>query len=259
MTADRDGDPEMDEQELRAEVRRLAPFYHDIELPHGVRTHVPELAALPKLERTRWKAFMDHAWGAIVEAAGGSLAGQRVLDCGCNCGGFSIAAARAGAAQVLGVDLVPKYLEQARFLKRALAIENLQFEQWAVEDLDPVKHGQFDVTLCLGLLYHFENPILAMKKLAAMTRKVLVVDTRIQLNPLVRAPAWKSEVYAPAVEKFEACGKHRTAPTIQFVPNAAAVTQLLEFLGFSRVIRLRSRRTLRPFYWLTAMTFIGVR
>ncbi|MEX2297757.1 MAG: hypothetical protein WD715_10095 [Dongiaceae bacterium] len=30
--------------ELEAEVRRLAPFHHDIALPFGVRTHVPDLA-----------------------------------------------------------------------------------------------------------------------------------------------------------------------------------------------------------------------
>ena len=36
--------------------------------------------------------------------------------------------------------------------------------------------GRFDLVFCFGLLYHLENPLLAIRHLRAMTEKVLLVE-----------------------------------------------------------------------------------
>ncbi|MDX0765168.1 DUF1236 domain-containing protein [Sinorhizobium medicae] len=64
--------------EIQATVRRLAPFHHAIDLPFGLSTFVPELSRQTR-ERTRLQTFLDHAWGSILTACGGSLKGKRVL------------------------------------------------------------------------------------------------------------------------------------------------------------------------------------
>jgi tRNA (mo5U34)-methyltransferase len=105
------------EQEIREEIERLSPFFHDIELPYGLRTYVPELSRRDS-ERKRLARLLRHFWPTLLSVYGGSLRGQRVLDLACNCGGLSVEAAKAGAEYVLGIDIVDRYLEQAEFVKQ---------------------------------------------------------------------------------------------------------------------------------------------
>src|SRR5262245_19534323 len=185
----------MTEQTIKGELQRLAPFHHDVELPYGLRTHVPEVSRR-EVERTRVPNLVKHLWPALLEACGGSLRGQRVLDLACNCGGFSMAAARSGADYVLGIDIVDRYLEQANFIKHALGLTQVEFKKMAVEDLDEARVGHFDVTFCFGILYHFENPVLAMKRVAAVTRRTLVVDSNVV--PHRPEPIWIMDFRPPS-------------------------------------------------------------
>jgi len=121
----------VNEQEMKSELHRLAPFHHLVELPHGLTTYVPELSRRD-IERTRLPNLYAHVWPALLDLCGGSLTGRRVLDVACNCGGFSVEAAKSGAAFVLGIDVVDRYLEQAEFIKRALALENVEFRKLAM-------------------------------------------------------------------------------------------------------------------------------
>ena len=228
----------MDEQEIKSEVLRLARFHHAIDLPHGLSTHVPELSR-HDLERTRLPNLLAHAWPAILDACGGSLKGRRVLDVACNCGGFSVEAAKSGADYVLGIDIVDKYVEQANFVKRALELENVEFRKLGIEDIDPSDVGTFDVSFCFGILYHLENPVSAMRNVAEVTDHIMVVDTA--LNPKGRAqPSWLMRTRGPppptAGQSSTGLWLHREV--CEFVPTARAVEELLRFLGFGHVEQL---------------------
>jgi predicted RNA methylase len=59
-----------------------------------------------------------HFMPSLVAAAGGSLAGKRVLDIACNAGFWSIQCALLGAAEVVGFDTRPELVEQAQVLRR---------------------------------------------------------------------------------------------------------------------------------------------
>lgn len=39
--------------------------------------------------------------------------------------------------------------------------------------------GQFDITLFLGLLYHLENPMLCLRRAAAVTKDVCILETQV--------------------------------------------------------------------------------
>ncbi len=251
----------MNEAEIRETIQRLAPFYHDIALPYGLRTHVPELARRKDVERERFQRFIDHAWPALLNCYGGTLAGRRVLDVACNCGGFSIQAARSGAEAVLGIDVVDHYLEQANFIRNVLALPQVQFRKLAIEDLDQEAVGSFDVSFCFGLLYHLENPVLALKRLAAVTDDILVVDTRVTRFPLRRKAAWTMEILPPHTpdSPCAATSQWRTTAVCQFTPNEQAVIDLLRFIGFRQVERLKTDNPFKPYYWRDTMTFIAHR
>lgn len=253
------------EPELRDAIRRLSPFHHDIALPYGLRTYVPELSRRPQ-EHTRFATLVAHAFPAIERACGGSLTGRTVLDAGSNCGGFSIEAARRGAASVLGVDVVDRYLEQATFLAAALDMPQVRFRKLPVEALDPADVGTFDVVFCFGLLYHLEDPVLAMRRLAACASSLLVVDTRL-LAPRRwwqrERALWKMNI--PPVRDESAIDAStslwRRTPAVDFTPTARAVTELLHVIGFRDVAFIApTAHGLEPRYYArTRGTFIARR
>ena len=66
-------------EEMIREIRRLAPFHHEVDLPYDLSTYVPERSRRP-IERTRLANLTKHAFPALINACGGSLEGKRVLD-----------------------------------------------------------------------------------------------------------------------------------------------------------------------------------
>jgi 2-polyprenyl-3-methyl-5-hydroxy-6-metoxy-1,4-benzoquinol methylase len=238
----------MDRDELQAEIERLAPWHHNVELPGGLSTYVAGAERRP-LDRRRLSDLVGYVWPPLLDACGGSLEGKRVLDVACNCGGFSLEAVESGAAYVLGIDVTPKYIEQANTLKRALSVDNADFELLSIEELDPERIGTFDVVLNFGILYHLENPVLAMKRLSAVSGDVMVVETALDRDGGDR-PSWRMDILEPVedADRIASTGLWRTDAVCQLFPTAHAVEDLLAFLGFSTVRRLEPPRGIwRPF------------
>src|SRR5713226_5976074 len=234
------------EKEMKEEVYRLAPFLHKVELPYGLSTYVPEMSRQPG-EYTRLSNLVRHAFPALVEVFGGSLEGKRVLDVACNCGGFSMEAAKLGAKYVLGFDSVDHYINQANFIKRALNLEQVDFKVMDLEKIDVSTVGQFDITFCFGILYHLENPIASMKRLSSVTQHAMLVDTdlepatfrrRLCCRFFVRRPFWLMNTLPATIPEAATTSLWRRDRVVQFRPNEAAVIQLLNFLGFQQVFRL---------------------
>jgi tRNA (mo5U34)-methyltransferase len=247
----------LSQPELEAEVRRLGPFHHGVDLPHGVSTQSRETIR-GKGEFNRMRDLQVGAWPTIVEHFGGSLAGQRVLDVGCNCGGFSVRAARDGAEYVLGVDVVDRYIEQAGFIKRALELDALDFRVLGIEDIDRDQLGSFDVTLFFGLLFHLENPVPAMRRLASVTDRMMVVDTNIDKG---RRPLWRMKVVgAPNPDNPSTSLWRPEEGAIQLMPTQSALERLLNFLGFATVTRLEPHPDqARRYHNGTRATFVALR
>ena len=225
----------MTEAEIKRELQRLAPFHHEIELPYGLSTQGTGLTRR-QLDRTRLADLMRRAWSPVLELNDGSLAGRRVLDVACSCGGASVAAARSGAERVVGIDVVERYVEQANFIMRALELDNVEFRQLAIEAVDG-SLGTFDVSLCFGLLYHLENPVLAMKRLAGVTERMLVIDTLLDKRHHDK-PYWRMNFRGPSDDKTESTSLWRDKRIVQFTPTARAVEALLDFVGFPNVTRI---------------------
>lgn len=229
----------MTKQEIEGEIRRLAPFHHNLQLPYGLQTAPPETRT--RRQPPRVENLSHHAFPGLIEVCGGSLDGMRVLDLACNSGGLSVGASRLGADYVLGIDIVDRYIEQAEFIKAALGIENIEFKKLDIHDLDEGSVGRFDVTFCFGLLYHLENPVLAMSKVSAITDRVMVVDTGTIVTENDERALWHMNFpsLAPSADNKNAgTNLWRNRPVCQFKPNATAVRQLLEFLGFDDVRRV---------------------
>jgi len=251
----------MTKQEIEAEVKRLAPFHHKLDLPYGLSTFDPELS-LRHRETTRLDSLTRHVFPDLLKACGGSLQGKSVIDVACNAGGFSFEAASHGAERVLGIDVADRYIDQANFIKRALELDQVEFKKMLVEDCDERDIGMFDIAFCFGILYHLEDVVLAMKKLSSVTREIMVIDATVIKTPFTRKSMWKMNV--PRVVESDdksTTALWRTEKRCQFKPNVNAVIELLDFLGFSKVeiIKPRQRNLEFRYYRGKRVTFLARR
>jgi tRNA (mo5U34)-methyltransferase len=151
---------------LSREIRRMAPWFHNLHLPSGQET-APDhpLGDFPRIK-----------WRALSSALPEDLGGWRVLDVGCNAGFYTFELARRGA-DVLGIDADEHYLRQARWAAEQLGLDRLvRFEQRQVYDLAGLDR-RFDLVLFMGVLYHLRHPLLALDLLAAKADRLLVLQT----------------------------------------------------------------------------------
>ncbi len=251
----------MTKDEIEADIKRLAPFHHKLDLPYGLATYDPELSIRHR-ETTRLDSLTRHAFPELLKICGGSLQGKSVIDVACNAGGFSFEAAKLGAERVLGIDVADRYIDQANFIKRALGLDQVEFKKMYVEDCSEQNIGMFDIAFCFGILYHLENVVLAMKKLSSVTREIMIVDASVIQTPFSRKALWKMNV--PRVvdsDDKSTTALWRTEERCQFKPNAKAVIELLKFLGFSKVdiIKPREKGLEFRYYRGKRVTFIARR
>jgi SAM-dependent methyltransferase len=98
---------------------------------------------------------------------------QTVIDVGCGLGYFSGFLHSLGF-QVTAVDGRGENVEKARQRFSQISFHTINAEDPTIRDL-----GRFDIVLCFGLLYHLENPFLAIRHLHAMASKLLLVESVI--------------------------------------------------------------------------------
>lgn len=202
-----------------AEIRTLVDahrWYHTIDVGQGVVTagidNSPE-----RLARVRMPA---------------DLSGLSVLDVGAWDGFFAFEAERRGAARVVAADHYAWHgvgwgtgqgkapFELARTILRS-RVEDVDID---VLDLSPQRVGLFDVVLLLGVLYHLPNPMLALERVASVTKGRLILETVVDMVG-IRRPA------AAFYPDRELAGD----PTNWWGPNHAAVCGMLRAVGFTRV------------------------
>lgn len=93
-------------------------------------------------------------------------------------------------------------------------------------EIDLEALGVFDVVLYKGVLYHMEDPLRALRRLAQVTGEVAIVETAA-----VAVPGFESQ---PLCQFFES-DELNFDPTNWWAPNLFALGGLLRAAGFSRV------------------------
>jgi 2-polyprenyl-3-methyl-5-hydroxy-6-metoxy-1,4-benzoquinol methylase len=172
---------------LRKEVIRLAPWHLDIEITPDLSTAAFLDAALTAEQSRSSVSFLrpHEPWCALITSIyPNGLLGRTVLDCACNCGGYSLWMRELGGSGGLAFDVRETWIEQARFLQanRTRPSDGIRFEVAELGDLLTETDETFDVAIFKGIFYHLPDPIHSLRLVAAHTRELLIVNTAARLD-----------------------------------------------------------------------------
>ncbi len=204
---------------------------------------------LPDVHRTRAEMIE----GPVREALAAAGPDATAIDVACSEGWFSQRLLDWGAARVIGVDVRESNVRRAALVRDHLGIdaERLSFERSDVYDLDPAKLGRFDVVLCLGLVYHLENPVGAVRIVRALTGGACMIESQLTRQNEPIEHGWGvTDVTVPAEPSFAGFVEpgQDTNPAasiggiISLVPNRAAMEAMARVAGFESVEFLTAGR-----------------
>ena len=212
-------------------------WFYEFDLPDGTKTesYLPEVAR--QIHVTRENALREY-----LSTLGGDC--SAALDISCHEGFFSLVLADY-FKNVTGVDKNAESLKKASQIAAFLGHPEIRFRNSPVELWDE-KQGA-DFVLCFGLLYHVENPVQIMRKLANLTKKALCIETQVLPYNLTSqledgSYLWQRDVHG----LFGLCvdyshSREGGLTDLALVPSRQAVEFLLKQLGFKTVTFYRPR------------------
>jgi SAM-dependent methyltransferase len=206
----------------------------------GGRRTTPIGPELQSIHETRAQIMEPLVRRAL--AAGGPEA--TALDLACCEGWFGHRLLDWGAHRVVGIDVRPENIERAEAVRDHLGVsaERLSFRVADVFDLGEL--GRFDVVLCLGLIYHLENPIGALRIAHSLTSGVCVVESQLHEHNEPIAHGWGVSgeyMHQPASwvtyrEEPHLQESHPIASSggvISLIPNRVALLEAIAAAGFT--------------------------
>jgi tRNA (mo5U34)-methyltransferase len=238
-----------------AAIKSSPYWFHSIELAPGIMT--PGRKSPEQLEeQVRSSQLPD-------------LRGKTVLDIGAFDGYFSFVAERLGAAKVTALDHYVWSFDQPEYVKARQEAERAgpeyppphESRQWRPDELpgrrpfdmarailgskvEPVVGdfmtmdlstlGQFDVVLYLGVLYHMEDPLRAMRRVFEVTAPgglVVIQSNAMEIPRLEDRPMCE---FIPGREL-------NNDPSNWWIPNAKALEGLCRAAGFREVTIISGR------------------
>jgi SAM-dependent methyltransferase len=148
---------------------------------------------------------------------------RTALDVGCGVGYLSVFLRELGF-EVIGADGREENIQEAR-----RRYPEIVFHQANVEDESVERWGAFDLVFCVGLLYHLENPLLAIRRLHAITNRCLIVESMC-------LPGDRPWMLLREEPRFE----NQSLTDTAFYPTEGCLVKMLYRAGFSVVYRLAS-------------------
>ena len=167
----------------------------------------------------------------------------RVLDLACLEGIHGIEFALHGA-KVVGIEGREANLAKARFAKEALSLSNLDLVRDDVRNLSRERYGEFDVVLCLGILYHLDAPdaMELVRNVCEVCKRVAIFDTHFDTagkdsyvwnGRAYRGGFWQE--HEPGATEAQQLEKlwHSIGNSRSFVLTRASLQNLFRHVGFT--------------------------
>ena len=161
------------------------------------------------------------------------------LDIACNQGWFSSQIAIRGAHQVTGIDIRESHIKIADTIKDLTNLTNLNFKVQDFLEIDTTSCEKADLVLFLGILYHLDNPLQAIRKIRSLTKHLCIIETQVaKLNPDLEC-CWGSDPQnrkGPALALIESDKAHvGSNKALVLVPTLNALYRMLYASGFDHL------------------------
>jgi tRNA (mo5U34)-methyltransferase len=213
-------------------------WFYRFTLPSGKVTSTYDDGALDSIHETRLAMLQQ-----VIDAHfGGTLAGRTAIDIACHQGWFATKLAGWNADDVLAVDARAEHVADTTLIRDALQLATLRVEQSDVHALDAARTGRFDLVLMLGLIYHLENPVGALRQARALSRNACVVETQVVpgLSGMVDYGSYRfvrplKGSFGIIDETDDTHGPEASTTGICLVPSVEALLWIMRKVGFARV------------------------
>ena len=213
-------------------------WFYAYELPDGSVTRTYHGIDIQAIHDTRWRMLED----CLDQRLGSDRGGLSALDLASHQGWLAVKMAQSGFGRVQGIDARRAHVEDSSLIADIYGLQGLSFEQGDIHALDPQALGQFDVVLMMGLLYHLENPVGALRACRALCRKLCLIETQIVPGMSGWVDYGGYQYVRPLMGSFgiidetgDTHGPEASITGICLVPSLEALTWILEKVGFSQV------------------------
>ncbi|OFV94208.1 MAG: hypothetical protein A3H28_08390 [Acidobacteria bacterium RIFCSPLOWO2_02_FULL_61_28] len=226
-------------EQIEKEVRNLGWWYQHFALPSGVLTgNGQEPSYRPE---TRWNLLEPY----VPE----DLSGQTVLDVGGNAGYFSVQMKLRGAKKCVLVESYVEFARQAEFVAKQFGVK-MEIVNEDIHTYCLTTEERFDYVLFLGLFYHLKYPVLALDRLAEMTKRRMFFQSHL-IGSEEETPVEKGNyergaddqiINDPAFPRMSFIEQlYNGDPTNWWIPNYGALEPLLRSAGMKVIGRPHSQ------------------
>lgn len=125
---------------------------------------------------------LNQRYRALIQSNAAIIRGKRIVDIASHDGRWSLAANKAGAEYVLGIEARPHLVQVAcdnlrEYTGPGRAVEFVQGDVFS--ELDRLPPERFDTVFCFGFLYHTIDHMSLLRKIARLGASHLIIDTWI--------------------------------------------------------------------------------
>ena len=213
-------------------------WFYSYELPDGSTTPTYHGSDIKAIHDTRWQMLND----CLDQRLGTAVDGLTALDLASHQGWFAYKMAQKGFATVLGVDARESHVSDSTLIRDIYDLDQLSFEQGDIHTQSVAKRGQFDGVLMLGLLYHLENPVGALRTCRELCKNLCLIETQIVPGMSGYVDYGSYQYVRPLKGSFgiideteETHGPEASITGVCLVPSLEALVWLLQKVGFSDV------------------------
>jgi tRNA (mo5U34)-methyltransferase len=232
----RDIPTQLERKQVQAALAAYDDWFYDFSFANGASSRLED----PFIVATHLTRA-ELVFPVLDERFGERWRDVRCLDMACHQGWFAMQTALRGAREVRGVDVRAEHIARARLVADLADLDNASFEQGNLFDLDPDREGTFALTLFLGILYHLEDPVGALKRARALTEELCVIETQVARPAPAVSFRWGPDPdvrTGPAIAVGRVDELHAAeGEAVVLVPTLEALYDLLYAVGFSTVTR----------------------
>jgi tRNA (mo5U34)-methyltransferase len=211
-------------------------WFYSYELPDGSTTVTYHDTNIQAIHDTRWQMLQTYLDNKLGTDRGDLTA----LDLASHQGWFAYNMARTGFSSVLGIDARQSHVNDSKLIADIYDMDQLSFRQGDIHEQNQDQSGQFDVVLMLGLLYHLENQVGALRVCRQLCRKHCIIETQIVPGMSGYVDYGSYQYVRPLKGSFgiidemdDTHGPEASVTGICLVPSLDALMWLLKKVGFS--------------------------